>query len=156
MYYGTTAGTTNELFTVGGNATTSFIDYGTVAINPFKLAPEGNSTKGAIFNWMYVDAKNAQIFGTTNDNKLYYSAPGTGDFSPYNGGGWVAIDENGDTQLNFVDGFRNGKGDPVVTVSARGAGGRGKLFHVDFQTLTVGDQAIVYPNVYEANGMSAT
>lgn len=156
VYYGTTAGTTNELFTVGGNATTSFIDYGTVAINPFKLAPEGNSTKGAIFNWMYVDAKNAQIFGITNDNKLYYSAPGTGDFSPYNGGGWVAIDENGDTQLNFVDGFRNGKGDPVVTVSARGAGGRGKLFHVDFQTLTVGDQAIVYPNVYEANGMSAT
>lgn len=156
VYYGTTAGTTNELYTVGGNSTLSFIDYGTIATNPFKLAPEGNSTQGAIFNWMYVDSKNAQIFGITNDNKLYYSAPGTGDFSPYNGGGWVAIDENGDTSLNFVDGFRNGKGDPVITVSARGAAGKGKLFHVDFQTLTVGDQAIVYPNVYEANGQTAT
>lgn len=156
VYYGITATTTNELYTVGGNATTSFIDYGTLAVNPFKLAPEGNSTQGAVFNWMYVDGKNAQVFGISTGNKLYYSAPGTGDFSPYNGGGWVTIDENGDTTLNFVDGFRNGKGEPVITVSARGAAGRGKLFHVDFQTLTIGDQTIVYPNVYEANGQSAT
>lgn len=156
IYYGTTSTTTNELYTVGGNATVSFIDYGTLAVNPFKLAPEGDSTTGAVFSWMYVDGKNAQVFGISTGNKLYYSAPGTGDFSPYNGGGWVTIDENGDTSLNFVDGFRNGKGEPVITVSARGAAGRGKLFHVDFQTLTIGDQTIVYPNVYEANGQSAT
>lgn len=156
IYYGSTPDTTNELYTVGGNATTSFIDYGTLAVNPFKLAPEGNSTQGAVFTYMYVDTKNSQIFGVTADNLLYYSAPGTGDFSPYNGGGWVAIDEDGDTELNYVDGFRNGKGDPVITVSARGAAGKGKLFHVSFETLTVGDQAIVYPNVYEANGQSGT
>lgn len=156
IYYGDTATDTFELYTVGGNGTTSFIDYGTLAQNTFKLAPEGNSTEGAIFTWMYCDAKNSQIFGVTDENKLYYSAPGTGDFSPYNGGGWVAIDEDGDTQLNYVDGFRNGKGDPVITVSARGAAGKGKLFHISFETLTVGDQVIVYPNVYEANGQSGT
>lgn len=156
IYYGDTATTTNELYTVSGNATTSFIDYGTLAVNPFKLAPEGNSTQGAVFTHMYVDTKNSQIFGVTADNVLYYSAPGTGDFSPYNGGGYVPIDEDGDTTLNYVDGFRNGKGDPVITVSARGAAGKGKLFHVSFETLTVGDQAIVYPNVYEANGQSGT
>lgn len=156
IYYGDKATDTFELYTVAGNATTSFIDYGTLAPNTFKLAPEGNSTQGAIFTWMYADAKNSQIFGVTSDNKLYYSAPGTGDFSPYNGGGWVGIDEDGDTKLNYVDGFRNGKGDPVITVSARGAAGKGKLFHVSFETLTVGDQVIVYPNVYEANGQSGT
>lgn len=156
IYYGDDAANCFELYTVSGNATNSFIDYGTLAVNTFKLAPEGNSTEGAVFTWMYADAKNSQIFGVTSDNKLYYSAPGTGDFSPYNGGGWVAIDENGDTQLNYVDGFRNGKGDPVITVSARGAAGRGKLFHVSFETLTVGDQVIVYPNVYEANGQNGT
>lgn len=154
VYYGSSLTTIEELYTVS-NATT-FTDYGTLATNPFKLAPEGNSTQGAVFTWMYVDAKNSQIFGISSDNKLYYSAPGTGDFSPFNGGGWVAIDENGDTVLNYVDGFRNGKGDPVITVSARGAAGRGKLFHVSFETLTVGDQVIVYPNVYEANGQSCT
>jgi len=156
IYYGDKATDTFELYTVAENATISFIDYGTLAENTFKLAPEGNSTEGAIFTWMYADAKNSQIFGVTKENKLFYSAPGTGDFSPYNGGGWVGIDEDGDTKLNYVDGFRNGKGDPVITVSARGAAGKGKLFHVSFETLTVGDQVIVYPNVYEANGQSGT
>jgi hypothetical protein len=160
VYYGASADTLNELYTVSGNATTTFVDYGTLATNPFKLAPEGNSTEGAVFTHMYVDTKNSQVFGVTADNKLYYSAPveagESADFSPFNGGGYVSIDENGDTELNYVDGFRNGKGDPVITVSARGAAGKGKLYHVSFETLTVGDQAIVYPNVYEANGQSGT
>lgn len=156
VYYGTSAANCYELYTVDGNSTTTFIDYGTLALNTFKLAPEGNSTQGAVFTWMYVDTKNSQIFGITADNYLYYSAPGTGDFSPYNGGGYVGIDVDGDTELNFVDGFRNGKGDPVITVSARGAAGKGKLYHVTFEQLTVGDQIIVYPNVYEANGQSGT
>lgn len=153
VYVGDDADNCHELYTT---TALTFTDYGTLAVNPFKLAPEGNSTEGAVFNWMYVDPKNSQVFGITADNELFYSAPGTGDFSPYNGGGWVAIDENGDTQLNYVDGFRNGKGDPVITVSARGAAGKGKLFHVSFEQLTVGDQIIVYPNVYEANGQSGT
>jgi len=156
VYYGDEAGNCFELYTVSGNTTNTFVDYGTLAVNTFKLAPDGNSTQGAVFTWMYTDTKNSQIFGITADNYLYYSAPGTGDFSPYNGGGYVGIDIAGDTQLNYVDGFRNGKGDPVITVSARGAAGRGKLYHVSFDSLTVGDQIIVYPNVYEANGQSGT
>jgi hypothetical protein len=153
VYYGTDANTLLELYTV---TATTFTDDGTLATNPFKLAPEGNSTAGSIFTWMYVDTKNSQIYGITADNKLFYSAAGTGDFSPYNGGGYVGIDVDGDGQLNFVDGFRNGKGDAVITVSSRGAAGKGKLYHVEFASLTVGDQTIVYPNVYEANGQAST
>lgn len=153
IYVGDTATNCQELFTT---ASLTFTDYGTIFPNTFKLAPEGNSTKGAIFTHMYVDTRNSQLFGITSDNKLYYSAAGTGDFSPYNGGGWVAIDENGDTELNYVTGFRNGKGDPVITVSARGAAGKGKLYHVSFESITIGDQIIIYPNVTEANGQSGT
>lgn len=153
VYIGDSATNCKELFTT---TSLTFTDYGTIAPNPFKLAPEGNSTEGAIFTYMYVDARNSQLFGISTDNKLYYSAAGTGDFSPYQGGGWVAIDENGDTTLNYITGFRNGKGDPVITVSARGAAGKGKLYHVTFESLTVGDQIIIYPNVTEANGQSGT
>lgn len=135
---------------------TSWRDLGTYAPNTFKLAPEGNSTEGAVFKWMYVDRKNSQIFGITDNNYLYYSAAGTGDFSPYNGGGYVPIDEDGDTELNFVDGFRNGKGDPVITISARGAAGTGALYHVTFSSLAIGDQVIIYPDVYQANGQAGT
>lgn len=160
IYVGQDTNNCYELFTIPAVASPTFTDYGTIAPNTFKLAPEGNSTEGAIFDWMYVDSRNSQVFGITSDNKLYYSAAVSGsesaDFSPYNGGGWVAIDENGDTELNFVTGFRNGKGDPVITVSARGAAGKGKLYHLTFDSLTVGDQIIVYPNVTEANGQSGT
>lgn len=155
-YYGTSADTLEELYTVAGNGSLTFIDYGTLATNPFKLAPEGNSTEGAVFTHMYNDAKNSQVFGVTAGNLLYYSAPGTGDFSPYNGGGYFAVDEDGDTKLNFVDGFRNGKGDAVLTLSARGAAGKGKIFHAAQATLTIGDQVITYFDVYEANGQAGT
>lgn len=153
VYTGDTSTTLEELTTVTG---TSFRDDGMLAVNFSNLAPEGNSTAGAIFKWMYNDTKNGQVFGIDLENNLYYSAPGTGDFSSYNGGGSVGIDVNGDTVLNFVDGFRTGKGDPVITVSSRGAAGKGKLNHVTFESLTIGDQILYYPNIFEANGQSGT
>lgn len=153
VYTGDTATLINELVTVTG---TSYVDDGSTAINPYKIAPEGNSTSGSVFNWVYNDTKNSQVYGVDNNNNLFYSAPGTGDFSPYNGGGYVGIDVQGDTELNYVDGFRTGKGDPVITVSSRGAAGKGKLNHVTFATLQIGSQIITYPNVFEANGQSGT
>lgn len=153
VYTGDNALLLNELTTITG---TTFRDTGVIAINPYKLAPEGNSTLGAIFSWMYNDTKNSQVYGVDLANNLFFSAPGTGDFSAFNGGGSVGIDINGDTQLNFVDGFRTGKGDPVITVSSRGAAGKGKLNHVTFNTLTIGNQTITYPSVFEANGQAGT
>lgn len=152
VYVGDSAGNEKLVFTTTG---LSFTDDGTLTPDPFTLAPEGNSTQGPILRWMYNDARNSQLFGIDGDNKLYYSAAGTGDFSPYNGGGYIPIDEKGDTVLNYVDGFRDGKGTPVITVSARGAAGKGKMFHITFDTITYGDQVITYGNVYEANGQSA-
>lgn len=153
VYVGDSPLTLNELYTT---TALTYTDDGSSNPNPFKLAPEGNSTQGFIASWIYNDAKNSQIFGVSTDNKLYYSAAGTGDFSPYNGGGWVTIDDAGDTELNFVDGFRNGKGDPVITTSSRGVAGKGLLCHVTFETLQIGDQNITYPSVYPSSGQSAT
>lgn len=153
VYTGDTATVCEELTSVAG---TSYRDDGQTATNIYKLAPEGNSTAGYVFVWMYNDPKNSQVYGVDTKNNLAYSAPGTGDFSSYNGGGYVGIDVDGDTTLNFVDGFRTGKGDPVITVSSRGAAGKGKLNHVTFDSLTIGSQILVYPNVFEANGQAGT
>jgi len=156
IYGGTVPEHLNEIITLSNLATLSWVDDGALTLNPFKEAPASNSTQGAVFTWMYVDKRNSQVFGVTADNKLYYSAPGTGDFSSLNGGGSVPVDEGGDTILNFVDGFRTGKGDPVITTSSRGAAGKGSLNHITFETATYGDQIIVYPNILEANGQSGT
>lgn len=146
----------NEIVTLANITTLSFTDDGSFTLNPYKEAPDSNSTQGAVFTWMYVDVRNAQIYGITNQNQLYYAAPGTGDFSSLNGGGFTTIDEGGDTVLNFVDGFRTGKGDPVITASSRGAAGKGKLTHITFDSATYGNQVIFFPNVTEANGQSGT
>ncbi len=146
----------NEIITLANLTTLSYTDDGRLTLNPFKLAPSSNSTQGAVFNWMYVDTRNAQVYGVTATNQLYYSAAGTGDFSSLNGGGYTTIDEGGDTLLNFVDGFRTGKGDPVITTSSRGAAGKGKLNHITFSSVTYGNQVIFFPDVTEANGQSGT
>jgi hypothetical protein len=156
LYGGTDPNVLYEIITINAPASLSYIDDGSLTLNPYKAAPASDSTLGPVFTWMYVDTRNAQVYGTTSDNKLYYSSPGTGDFSALNGGGFTTIDEGGDTILNFVDGFRTGKGDPVITTSSRGAAGKGKLNHVTFQTATYGDQTISFPDVTEANGQSAT
>lgn len=156
IYGGTDPNFLNEIITLSGLTTLSYTDDGSLTLNPFKLAPSSNSTEGPVFSWMYVDARNAQVYGVTSTNQLYYAAPGTGDFSSLNGGGFTTIDEGGDTKLNFVDGFRTGKGDPVITCSSRGAAGKGKLTHVTFESVTYGNQVIFYPNVIEANGQSGT
>lgn len=156
IYGGTDPNFLFEIITLTGLTTLSYTDDGSMTLNPFKVAPSSNSTEGAIFTWMYVDKRNAQVYGVTADNKLYYSAAGTGDFSALNGGGYTTIDEGGDTLLNFVTGFRTGKGDPVITTSSRGASGKGELNHVTFDQVTYGDQVIFFPNVLPANGQSGT
>jgi hypothetical protein len=149
-----------EILTLAGNGATSYIDDGSLTFNPYKTPPSSNTTDGPVFTWMYNDSKNSQIYGVAANNALYYSAFTTdskaADFSSLNGGGNVPIDGGGDTLLNFVDGFRTGKGDPVVTVSSRGAAGKGKLSHVTFQSTSYGDQVIFYPDVLEAGGQSGT
>lgn len=157
IYGGTDPNFLFEIITLSGLTTLSYTDDGSLTLNPFKTAPSSNSTEGAVFTWMYVDKRNAQLFGVEAlTNRLYYSAAGTGDFSSLNGGGYTTIDEGGDTQLNFVDGFRTGKGDPVVTTSSRGAAGKGYINHITFDSATYGDQVIFFPNVTEANGQSGT
>lgn len=145
-----------EIITLSNLSTLTYADDGSMTLNPYKTAPSSNSTQGAIFNWMYVDAPTATVYGVTDENQLYYSAAGTGDFSSLNGGGFATIDEGGDTILNFVTGFRTGKGDPVITTSSRGAAGKGKLSHFTFATAEYGGQIITYPNIIEANGQSGT
>jgi hypothetical protein len=156
LYGGTDPNFLFEIITLSNLASLSYTDDGTLTLNPFKLAPSSNSTQGAIFTWMYVDKHNAQVYGITSDNKLYYSAAGTGDFSSLNGGGYTTIDEGGDTVLNFVTGFRTGKGDPVITTSSRGAAGKGELNHITFDQVTYGDQVIFFPSVTSANGQAGT
>lgn len=140
------------LVTVSG---LTFTDDGTIAVNPFKLAPNNNSSAGPTLN-MLINLDN-QLFGIGDPNNpsyLWYSGQGQhfGDFS-FNpqGGGYVGIDYGGSTLPANVFPFHDGKGNPAPSVLTHGPAGRGKLYHIQFTNTTVGTTTLTYPTVYEAS-----
>lgn len=156
VYWGDTAGYEYYLTTVTG---LSFRDDSSIAPNTFRLYPAADSSTGPKLTNLY--NKNSQLFGVgdvNNPSYLWYSGAGTeaGDFSPFNGGGYVPIDLGGDTVPVAVRSFHDGKGTSALTVLTRGGGRAGKVYHVVFNTTTYGETVIVYPEVYEANGQAGT
>jgi hypothetical protein len=133
----------------------TFVDDGTLAVNPFKLAPNNNSSAGPTLNTL-INLDN-QLFGVGDPNNpsyLWYSGQGQhfGDFS-FNpqGGGYIGIDYGGSTLPSAVFPFHDGKGNPTPSVLTYGAAGRGKLYHIQFTSTVVGTTTLVYPSVYEAS-----
>lgn len=156
VYMGNRADSTEYLATV---VSTEFDDNGSQNPDPFRDAPDGNSTKGPTLTRMI--NKNSRLFGlgdVDNPSYLWFSGQGrnAGDFSPFNGGGWVAIDEGGETVPEAVRAFRDGAGNPALTILSRSTGGKGKLHHAEFASTTVGNTTITYLEVWEANGQSGT
>ena len=156
VYAGTVSGEEQYLTTVTG---LTFKDDGTLALNPFVLAPSGNSTEGPTLSYMW--NKDGQLYGVgdkDNPDYLWYDGGAThvGDFSPFNGGGNVGINSGGDTVPVAVRSFRTGKGDAAVTVLSRGVAGAGKMHHLVFTSTTFDNNVINVPNVSEANGQAGT
>lgn len=157
VYVGTSAG--NEQLLASGINATTFKDDGSSVTNPFKVAPAGNSTEGPKLKYLYANA--SRVWGCGDPENpwyVWYSGTDTnaGNFSVHYGGGYVAIDYGGDTVPVCVRSFRDGKGDAVITVLSQGAAGSGKLSHITFNERTYGETVIIYPEVYEANGMAGT
>lgn len=163
FYIGLTAGEEQYLGNVVKPASPSdpvtFKDNNRASINPFKKAPEGNSTSGPILNNLI--ESDGQLFGTgdkDNRYRFWYSGTGdkSGDFSPFNGGGWVDINYGGKNIPTSVHAFRNGKGDSAITILTRGIAGKGALYHQTFENQTLGDFTITYPVIKQANGSAGT
>lgn len=152
VYTADQSGNEAYLATVNG---TSFTDNGTIAINIYKPAPNNDSSGGPIMNTL-INIDNV-LYGCGDPNNLgylWYSGSGQhfGDFS-FNplGGGYVGIDYGGDTVPTVPFPFHDGKGNPAPSVLTRGAAGRGKLYHLQQSSTTVGSTTLAFLNVYEAN-----
>jgi len=158
IYVGSTAGQEEYLTTVSA-PTVIFKDDGQFNTNVFKIAPNGNSTAGPKLTHMI--SKDGTLYGvgdTDNPENLWYDGGDTavGNFSPFAGGGYVAINYGGDTTPQAVKAFRTGKGDPAITVLSRGIAGTGKMHHVVFTASSFDGYAFTIPNVQEANGQAGT
>ena len=156
VYVGTEIDNERYLSTV---TSLKYTDDGQTDPNTFKVAPNGNSTAGPKLTNM--KSKDGTLYGVgdkDNPENLWYDGGDTavGNFSPFAGGGYVAINYGGDTTPQAVRAFRTGKGDPAITVLSRGIAGVGKMHHVVFTTSSFDGYSFTIPNVQEANGQAGT
>jgi len=142
-----------------GATTLSFRDDGSRAQDLTRPLPLNNSTagpklsRGAVINgrvWGVGDADNPYNVWRGGDYGFEL------DFSPANGGGFSPIG-NGSKEIPIVvRSFRDGKGDPKVTVLSKGTNGYGKRYILSPTTVTYGGSSFVVWEVQEDSGQDGT
>lgn len=161
IYYGPTIGQEEYLFSIddpGSGTTVTWRDTGTVAPDPFRTAPIGDTTAGPIGT--RASFINGQVFivGDVNNPK-YVRFGGTGksilDFSPYGGGGFQPVGGNKEFPV-AVKSFRDNSGAPAITILCSGTNGTGKRYIFSPSSTTIGDTVISYFAVREENGADGT
>jgi len=137
----------------------TFKDNGTAAQDVSTPAPLGDSTAGPKVTRGSVI--NGQVFLVGDKDQpryIRYGGSGTSvlDFSPFNGGGWVEIARGTKEIPVVVKSFRDGRGNPQVTVLCQGTNGTGKRYLMSPSSITIGTTIISFFNITEDNGQDGT
>lgn len=140
-------------------STTSFIDDGTIELNPYIEVPDDNTTGAPKFKSMTVSSN--RIWATNNGNdmyKVYFSGTGQfiGNFSDFYGGGWINLEKGGREIPIAVKHYQSGTGAGVATVLAKTPDGRGAVWQLDISTATVGDTSFSVPSATKVVGSFGT
>lgn len=150
VYMGTVPGF--EYLIARGVSGTSYTDNGTAIQDTTKLFPTKNSTAGPKVRRGCV--VNGRPFLTGDIDNPYYVWNGGDygyelDFTPANGGGYTPVG-NGtkDVPVN-VKLFRDGRGQPQITVFCQGTNGFGKRFLMTPDQLTYANTVIPFYSVTE-------
>ncbi len=158
VYLADTSTATATLIASGINGLT-FRDDGSNTQNVNVPAPLGDTTAGPKTTRGTVI--NGQVFMTGDaDNPEYVRFGGTGtsvlDFSPFNGGGFTELGRGTKEVPVRVMPFRDGRGNPQITVLCKGTNGNGKRYIMSPDTVTSGETVISFFNVSEDNGQDGT
>lgn len=157
VYLGTVSGF-EYLIASGVNGTT-FTDDGTFAQDTTRLFPSTNSTAGPKVAGGTVI--NGRAFLVLDKDHPYYvrwgGDPGFElDFSPANGGGFVPVGEGTKDLPIVIKSFRDGQGNPQITVLCQGTNGLGKRYIMSPDQITVGETILTFYSVTEDNGKDGT
>lgn len=157
VYVGDVAG--NETLVASGINGLAFKDDGSLVQDITRVAPVGDSTAGPKVTRGTVI--NGQLFLTGDkDFPRYVRYGGSGisvlDLSPFNGGGYSEIGRGTKEFPVKVMSFRDGRGNPSITILCRGTNGSGKRYIMTPDSITVGDIVISFFSVTEDNGQDGT
>jgi len=144
-------------------ATTTFVDDGSLSINLGAVAPLANSTDGPKVNQGIIEDGNPILFGDVdNPDNIWIGGGGAYamDFSISNGGYLAQPEKGTNFEVSAIIGFRNGLGQPSLTVLFNNTEGLAKQSVLEQQTITYGTQSFtvwgVHEQHYGAAGVAAT
>ena len=137
----------------------SYIDDGTVAINPYVEPPLSNTTAAPKFKAMEVSGN--RIWGTNDPDSpftVYFSGTGQdmGKFSDFYGGGWVNLERGGRETPKAVKHYQSGTGDGRATILCSTPEGKGAVWQISIASATVGDYSFSVPTAIKVVGSSGT
>lgn len=126
--------------------TNSYVDDGTKQLNIYQEAPSDNTTGGPILGKVVLSGNRVWGIDTANKQVVW---GGTGQylkyFSYFYGGGYAALEAGGrDTPIGVIH-YRTGKGDAQATIYTSSPDGRGSIWQIGFDTVTIGSSDVVIP-----------
>lgn len=138
---------------------TFFIDDGSTQINEYVEVPNDNTTTAPKFKSMAVSGN--RIWATNDPNnqyKVYWSGTGTdmGKFSDFYGGGWVNLEKGGRERPTAVVHYQSGQGQGAATVLSRTPEGKGGIWQISIESLTVGTVSFSVPTTSKIVGSFGT
>lgn len=147
------------LDTVVGNASVSYRDDGTALENTNILAPTANTTQGP--KVQRLEQIGSRLWGVQDyDNpwRVWFSGSGgyAGYFSAAYDGGYIDLMNGSQFRPIRVVDYRDGKGTPYATVWCKSADGRGCIWQITLETLTVGEVSITVPSAFRLPGSRGT
>jgi len=144
---------------LASSSTNSYIDDGTVSINPYVEPPLSNTTAAPKFKSMEISGN--RIWGTNDPNSpytVYFSGTGQdmGKFSDFFGGGWVNLERGGRETPRAVKHYQSGTGDGRATILCSTPEGKGAVWQISIASSTVGDYSFSVPSAVKVVGSSGT
>jgi len=138
---------------------TNFTDDGSLAINPYVIPPELNTTSAPKFKSMVVSGN--RIWATNNSGArytVYFSGTGQflGNFSDFYGGGWINLEKGGREMPISVKHYQTGQGTGSPTVLCNTPDGRGAVWQLSISTATVGSTSFSIPSAVKVVGSFGT
>lgn len=137
----------------------SYLDNGSLTINEYITPPLQNTTSAPKFKSMIMSGN--RIWATVDPDSpytVYFSGTGTfiGTFSDFYGGGWINLEKGGRETPQKVVHYQSGSGTGVATVLCKTPEGRGAVWQISIESLTIGDTSFSVPSATKVVGSWGT
>lgn len=148
-----------ELLTDVDGTITSFIDDGSLIVNPYIVPPSQNTTAAPKFKSMCVSGN--RIWATNDANSMYtvyFSGTGQfmGNFSDFYGGGWINLEKGGRELPISIKHYQTGGGTGIATALCKTPDGKGAIWQIQIATVTVGETSFSIPSATKVVGSFGT